>query len=51
MTREEAEAFLRDPANREVVVQELRKVYRERPEWWVAFLERENRIRSIGRLL
>ena len=51
MTAEEAGAFLRDPANREVVVQELRKVCRERPEWWVGFLERENRVRGGGRLL
>lgn len=51
MTPAEAEAFLRDPANREVVVQELRRVCRERPEWWLAFLRREVRVGSIGRVL
>lgn len=49
MTAEEAEEFLRDPANREVIVQELRRVCRERPEWWLAFLRREERV-SGGRL-
>lgn len=42
----EAREFLKDPANREVVVQELKKVCRERPEWWLTFLRKEERIRS-----
>lgn len=46
MTREEAVKFLSDPKNDEVIRAALEKVCRERPDWWVRFLSRENRIRG-----
>ena len=47
MTSEEAVEFLADEENAEVVRLALEKVCRERPAWWVRFLERESRIRGM----
>jgi len=50
MNLDEAKEFLSDPENREVISVALERICRERPEWWIRFLERESRLRG-GRYL